>query len=1205
MEQLKGALLTPDAGSADMDDLRLLRRYARTRDAEAFANLTRRYGALVYGVCVRALGNEHDAADAAQECFMDLARSAGSITSSLPGWLHAAATHRCLDAIRAASRRRYHEAVAMAHKNNKGGPTWAQVGPRMDQLLEELPEELRVPLILHFLQGQSQEQVAAELGINQSTVSRRLEKGLALLRRGLRGAGVIASAAVLAGLLTENAVQAAPAALTAALGKIAIAGIGEAVGATTVAGGAGAAGTTTAASATAAAVASAPAAAGVGFLHAKLIIAATVGALAVGGAVVALKVAVPSKPQAPQPVTPAKVVVERAGSKLAFCIVTNRIAVGKYGPQISEDGLTRWGEALATGGPEAAGDAGRRDYRWREAGCEMPPEAVVQTHQGKYYVLLHNQRPLALVPDGHPWEQWGVVRVSAVQDARGRWGIAFELDENGAREFESMTRQFVGLALAIVVDNKVVSAPRIKAEIPGKGIIMGSFTEQEARRLAEDLRIGMPAAFAFHNAARGGKLERVRELLDANDRLLEVEDPDRRGNRPLHSAVRHEAVVKFLLDRGADVNAKGDEGRTPLHMAAADATREIVELLLARGADVNAVDETGLTPLYMAAGGGTPEVLTVLLDTGANINGTGKVGLTPLSIAALQIGLSRRPEDVHRATQCKDILLARGAKLDIFSASTLGLEERVAEFLKADPGGAARQTAFVDFTPLHAAAMAGHARVAEMLIDAGADVNAVAAEESGSPLYLAGGMGREEVVRLLLDLGADVTRGPEGRQPIHAAAQRGHKSCVEMLLAAGADVNSADRGGRTPLHRAAAGWHTPVVELLLARGAEVNARMKNDRTALCEAMIAAQARSRRESIADLLAVVKVLISKGSDVNARDDEGRAALHWAAVTGQVEVAKALLEAGADPLMESRPDRPFDLSHRPIDIARQHPDRPEMLELLRAHAALLMAADRKAIEEAARRLLEAVRDGDYKTIDALAASHRDRSARVWDAWVEQVRADYAGQFDRLLTIVGSDFRGGLAEVHVRRPEGDKDKLLVLVLMQYPDGGWRAVKARNSPREPDTGLRWARSAWHYLQEFRNAIFDAAGQTESCTVSGSLSTGFPRDAFALFARVRNGNLVLQISTGSPVQTPEMEVQADRAKWWSQPLELRIARRIKLTRGDLLLEAQDGKATLSRPGQSIVFDVHEGKVRIRRGDEVTTGKGFAIDLLTFEVGPAP
>lgn len=84
------------------NDVALLEQYAQTRDAEAFAELVRRYAGAVYGTCLRTTGDPYDTEDVAQECFMELARRAGSVTSSVGGWLHTLATCRSKNAIRGA-----------------------------------------------------------------------------------------------------------------------------------------------------------------------------------------------------------------------------------------------------------------------------------------------------------------------------------------------------------------------------------------------------------------------------------------------------------------------------------------------------------------------------------------------------------------------------------------------------------------------------------------------------------------------------------------------------------------------------------------------------------------------------------------------------------------------------------------------------------------------------------------------------------------------------------------------------------------------------------------------------------------------------------------------------------------------------------------------------------------------------------------------
>jgi len=208
-------------------DTALLQLYARTRDAEAFGELIRRHSDMVYGTALRVTSSDQDAQDVTQACFMDLARKTGAITS-VSGWLHCTATHRALDLIRDERTRKKHERGAMREKCEGTGPSWEEVAPYVDEALETLPEDLRAPLVMHFLEGKTQAEVAEQLGVNQSTISRLIGKGTYELRVRLKKMGVVASVAVLVGLLNQSAATAAPPTLTTALGKMALAGVGEA-----------------------------------------------------------------------------------------------------------------------------------------------------------------------------------------------------------------------------------------------------------------------------------------------------------------------------------------------------------------------------------------------------------------------------------------------------------------------------------------------------------------------------------------------------------------------------------------------------------------------------------------------------------------------------------------------------------------------------------------------------------------------------------------------------------------------------------------------------------------------------------------------------------------------------------------------------------------------------------------------------------------
>ena len=212
--------------SADVD---LLQHYAGTRDAQAFAELARRHAGLVYGTCLRHVRNPHDAEDVAQQCFLELARKARQITGgheqSIAGWLHATARTRSLDHLRSAARRRIHESEALAMRPDHTPPAWEQIAPIVDEALARLPKDLREPLLRQYFQGHTQAAIAADLNVDQSTVSRRIERAIEQLRQHLAKAGITASAVALTALLADNAATAAPPSMVAGLTKMALAGI--------------------------------------------------------------------------------------------------------------------------------------------------------------------------------------------------------------------------------------------------------------------------------------------------------------------------------------------------------------------------------------------------------------------------------------------------------------------------------------------------------------------------------------------------------------------------------------------------------------------------------------------------------------------------------------------------------------------------------------------------------------------------------------------------------------------------------------------------------------------------------------------------------------------------------------------------------------------------------------------------------------------
>ena len=214
----------------------LLKRFMGSGDAEAFAEIIRRHAGVVYGAALRILADVDRASDVAQETFLQLTKDAGSVTGSLPGWLHRVATHKAIDQRRRDASRRHREREYVAGEKRPGEPVeWKEISPYVDVGLRELDLELRDILILHFLEGRTTREIAAAQGTSQATVSRRIGSGVEQLRAKLRRRGIIVAVGALSALLGDNAVQAAPLPLLTELGKMAIVG-GAAAGGTASAG---------------------------------------------------------------------------------------------------------------------------------------------------------------------------------------------------------------------------------------------------------------------------------------------------------------------------------------------------------------------------------------------------------------------------------------------------------------------------------------------------------------------------------------------------------------------------------------------------------------------------------------------------------------------------------------------------------------------------------------------------------------------------------------------------------------------------------------------------------------------------------------------------------------------------------------------------------------------------------------------------------
>lgn len=193
--------------------------------------------------------------------------------------------------------------------------------------------------------------------------------------------------------------------------------------------------------------------------------------------------------------------------------------------------------------------------------------------------------------------------------------------------------------------------------------------------------------------------------------------------------------VTALLNRqdDADLESKGDDGRTPLSWAAENGHEAVVKLLLDKDANLESIDGSGRTPLLWAAENGHEEVVKLLLDKDANLESVDDDGRTPLLWAAY-----------HGYEAVVKLLLDKGANLEP----------------KDDMYG---------LTPLSWAARKGHEAVVKLLLDKDADVESMDNRHSRTPLSWATENGHEAVVNLLLKHAA-ATAVVDTDRPLSVAA---------------------------------------------------------------------------------------------------------------------------------------------------------------------------------------------------------------------------------------------------------------------------------------------------------------------------------------------------------------------------------------------------------------------------------------------------
>ena len=329
------------------------------------------------------------------------------------------------------------------------------------------------------------------------------------------------------------------------------------------------------------------------------------------------------------------------------------------------------------------------------------------------------------------------------------------------------------------------------------------------------------------------------------ERGANVNTPSKHGDTVLRMAASSGRVetMKVLLEFGADTHPFSESGLNALMSAAQEREPEAVRLLLERGADREARSPNGSTLLMAAAQGGSVEIARLLIEKGADPNTVNANGTTAL----VQALLYKHPEmqDYLKSVGATIGFLEAVAEDDLERAKSLPLPEiRTPHWgfvvldwaIRTGRNAAVRFLLDHEIRPmegdphsrklLQLATMRGDQEVLKWLLDAGATVDNAPFQVT-SRLSINPGLsspimhGDLPTLKLLVERGADVNlASDEGMTPLLQATMRGDLEMVTFLLDSGANVEGDPKFSMSPLLFATTRGGEEIMKLLLARGAK-------------------------------------------------------------------------------------------------------------------------------------------------------------------------------------------------------------------------------------------------------------------------------------------------------------------------------------------------------------------------------------------------
>lgn len=361
----------------------------------------------------------------------------------------------------------------------------------------------------------------------------------------------------------------------------------------------------------------------------------------------------------------------------------------------------------------------------------------------------------------------------------------------------------------------------------------------------------------------------------------EKEPPKQKST--LHQAVRDCDLSKIntLIAKKVDVNARDEEGMTPLLIAVQGNNYAVVETLIQAKADVNAQDEKGNSALFYAIVFGTPEYFDLLVAHHATLEVQNKIGLTLLHVAVMneRLFLIEKLIDLKANINAEDFsgtsvlhYAAGYGHVDVFKL----LQQQGA---KLDVRNKMQDTI------LHIAIANDRKQIIELIIDK-VDVNAKNAD-GDTPLHYVTAAGTNDIFDLLITQKGLILdqKNNDGLTPIHIAIVKENVTLINKLIDAGVDINKGDDNTDFPIVYAVMKGLVDIYNLLVERGARLDVLKDTDHPFLNSALSKGQ-----------ILMARKLILDGMDVNLADENGDTPLHYAAAIGDLDLYDLLISKHA---------------------------------------------------------------------------------------------------------------------------------------------------------------------------------------------------------------------------------------------------------------------------------------------------------------------